>query len=71
MDLLQDQVALDYAHASSDERARGWCGSLYNNLGWTYHGQGDDECALDSFQKALAWQQEQGKARARLIARLE
>ncbi|HEU5375103.1 MAG TPA: tetratricopeptide repeat protein [Ktedonobacteraceae bacterium] len=64
-----NQMALDYAHASSDERARGWCGSLYNNLGWTYHEQGDYECALDSFQKALAWQQEQGKTRESLIAR--
>jgi tetratricopeptide (TPR) repeat protein len=63
-----NQVALDYAEASSDERARGWCGSLYNNLGWTYHEQGDYERALDFFQKALAWQQKHGKRREQLIA---
>lgn len=64
-----NQAALDYAQASSDARARGWCGSLYNNLGWTYHEQGDYELALDYFQKALTWQQECEKVRESLIAR--
>jgi tetratricopeptide (TPR) repeat protein len=48
-----NSTALQYAEASTDERARGWCGSLYNNLGWTYHDQGDYERALECFQKAL------------------
>ena len=64
-----NQAALDYAEASPDERAQGWCGSLYNNLGWTYHDQGTYERALDYFQKALAWQQERGTAREVRIAR--
>ncbi|HEU5226195.1 MAG TPA: tetratricopeptide repeat protein [Ktedonobacteraceae bacterium] len=64
-----NQAALDYAQASSDERARGWCGSLYNNLGWTYHEHGDYERALDYFQKALTWQLEREKVRESLIAR--
>lgn len=62
-------VALHYAEASTDEQARGWCGSLYNNLGWTYHGQGEYERALECFQKAFQWQQEHGNAREVLIAR--
>ena len=53
-------VALQYAEASSDEPARGWCGSLYNNLGWMYHDQSDYERALDYFKRALQWQQEYG-----------
>lgn len=36
-------TALQAAEASTDEQARGWCGSLYNNLGWTYHDQGEYE----------------------------
>lgn len=64
-----NRTALHYASASTDERARGWCGSLYNNLGWTYHDQGEYECALECFQKALQWQQEHGTARERQIAR--
>lgn len=35
-----NQTALDAALTSPDEQARGWCGSLYNNLCWTYHDQG-------------------------------
>ncbi len=50
-----NSTALQYAEASTDERAGGWCGSLYNNLGWTYHDQGDYERALECFQKALQW----------------
>ena len=64
-----NQAALDYALASSDERAQGWCGSLYNNLGWTYHEQGAYERALAYFQQALVWQQEHGTAREQRIAR--
>jgi tetratricopeptide (TPR) repeat protein len=63
-----NQTALDAALASPDERARGWCGSLYNNLGWTYHDQGAYQRALDYFEQALAWQQEHGQVRERRIA---
>ena len=30
-------TALEMARGSADERAAGWQGYLYNNLGWTYH----------------------------------
>lgn len=63
-----NSTALQYARAASDERARGWCGSLYNNLGWAYHDQGADERAMEYFQKALQWQQEHGDAREARIA---
>lgn len=62
-------TALQYAQASSDESAQSWCGPLYNNLGWTYHDQGQYEHALKCFQQALQWRQEQGEAREIRIAR--
>jgi tetratricopeptide (TPR) repeat protein len=64
-----NHTALHFAEASTDEQARGWCGSLYNNLGWTYHDEGIYERALEYFQKALQWQQEHGTAREIRIAR--
>lgn len=64
-----NHTALHCAETSTDEHARGWCGSLYNNLGWTYHDQGAYERALEYFQKALAWQQEHGTAREQRVAR--
>ena len=62
-------TALHSALASTDEQVRGWCGSLYNNLGWTYHDQGAYERALEHFQQALDWQQEHGPTREIRIAR--
>lgn len=64
-----NNMALQVAEVSTDERARGWIGSLYNNMGWTYHDLGDYERALDLFQKALQFQQAQGKIREIRIAR--
>ncbi|HZO72955.1 MAG TPA: tetratricopeptide repeat protein [Ktedonobacteraceae bacterium] len=64
-----NNIALQAAEAATDEKARHWCGSLYNNLGWTYHDQGEYERALHYFHKALQWQQEHGTARNRRIAR--
>ncbi|GAA5009763.1 tetratricopeptide repeat protein [Actinopolymorpha pittospori] len=65
-----NEAALERAEKSAPEdRARGWCGSLHNNLGWTHHDQGDFEEALTSFQRALTWQQEHGSAREVRVAR--
>lgn len=54
--LLWNEIAMALAEKSSDERAQGWLGSLYNNLGWTYHDLEDFEKALDIFQRGYAWQ---------------
>lgn len=51
--------ALAMAERSSDEKAKRWKASLYNNIGWTYHDQGKYEKALDCFQKALTERQAQ------------
>jgi tetratricopeptide (TPR) repeat protein len=45
--------ALGLAQQSRQPRARKWLGSLYNNIGWTYHEIGQYQQALDSFEKAL------------------
>ncbi|MGW5360093.1 tetratricopeptide repeat protein [Actinopolymorpha pittospori] len=64
-----NEAALERAESAPDGRARRWCGSLHNNLGWTYHDQGDFEEALTCFQRALTWQQEHGTAREVRVAR--
>jgi tetratricopeptide (TPR) repeat protein len=61
--------ALALAEKSAEPRARKWLGSLYNNIGWTYHDQGQVEQALATFEKALAWRMEQGQEREIRIAR--
>jgi tetratricopeptide (TPR) repeat protein len=60
---------LDMAEHATDPRASNWRGSLYNNIGWSYHDLGQYETALEMFQKALAFRQEQGQAGPILIAR--
>ena len=61
--------ALDLAEKSEDERARNWLGSLYNNIGWTYHSEGSFAEALKMFEKALEFRVKQGKRENILIAR--
>jgi tetratricopeptide (TPR) repeat protein len=57
------------AQASSDPKARRWLGSLYNNLGWTFHDKGDFAAALDLFRKALNAREEAGKTSDVRVAR--
>jgi tetratricopeptide (TPR) repeat protein len=61
--------ALDLAEKSGDERARKWRGSLYNNIGWTFHDLGEYEKALEMFQKSLVFREEMGDSAGVLIAR--
>ena len=67
--LSWNEKALAMAEKSSDARARNWRGSLYNNIGWTYHDLGQYEQALDMFEKALVWHEEQGQEKETRIAR--
>jgi tetratricopeptide (TPR) repeat protein len=61
--------ALALAEQSQQPRARTWHGSLYNNIGWTYHEAGRYEQALDMFQKALRERKAAGNAEQIRIAR--
>jgi tetratricopeptide (TPR) repeat protein len=64
-----NRKAIAAAEASESERARNWLGSLYNNVGWTYHDQGKYEEALDLFEKALEWRRSKGQKPEIRIAR--
>jgi tetratricopeptide (TPR) repeat protein len=61
--------ALALAERSTDARARNWRGSLYNNIGWTYHDAGEYNRALELFEKALRFREEQGRAREIRVAK--
>jgi len=61
--------ALDLADSSTQPRARQWCASLHNNIGWTLHDAGDAAAALPHFQRALDCWIELGKAGDIRIAR--
>jgi len=64
-----NETALAFAEASEDERARKWLGSLYNNIGWTYHDMSRFDDALTLFEKALYWQEEKGDLESIQIAK--
>ncbi len=61
--------ALALAERTPDPQAAKWRGSLYNNLGWTYHAAGQFAEALTMFERALAYRESQGQANAIHIAR--
>lgn len=60
--------ALAMAEGSSQPRAQKWLGSLYNNIGWTYHDLAQYDKALEVFQKALVWRRTQEQTRETEIA---
>lgn len=62
-------LAIQMAEASTQEKARDWLGSLYNNTGWSYHDMGEYEKALAIFQKAEAFRREKGSVPQIRIAR--
>lgn len=64
-----NEHAIQMAEASTDPQARRWLGSLYNNLGWTYHGLGEFGKALDLFQRAVAFRLAEGDIEKTRIAR--
>jgi tetratricopeptide (TPR) repeat protein len=61
--------ALTVAEKSEDQSARGWLGSLYNNLAWTYHGSEKFAEALDLFERALVFRQSKGEPSSIRIAK--
>ncbi|MCH2134164.1 MAG: tetratricopeptide repeat protein [Phycisphaerales bacterium] len=55
-----NERALAHAESCGDEQAGKWRGSLYNNMGWDWHDQGEYTKALDFFEKCLAFRVETG-----------
>ncbi len=53
--------AVALAESSDQSHARNWLGSLYNNIGWTYHDQKQYDQALAIFEKALRFREEKGE----------
>jgi len=47
--LKWSETAVAFAEQSPNIAAKNWLGSLYNNIGWTYHGKGEYKKALDYF----------------------
>jgi tetratricopeptide (TPR) repeat protein len=68
-DLTWNLKALELAETSPDERAQRWRASLYNNIGWSYHDEGEYDKALSLFGKALRLREEEGNAETIRIAR--
>src|SRR4051812_19218920 len=64
-----NERAIAEAEASADPAARRWLGSLLNNHGWDRHESGDYDAALDLFQRALAFREEQGSEPELTIAK--
>jgi tetratricopeptide (TPR) repeat protein len=64
-----NERALAISAASADPAARRWQGSLYNNLGWTYHDRRDHERALVMFERCLAYFEAAGSVDRANIAR--
>lgn len=69
MQMVWNHQALAVAEKSSDPKAHKWLGSLYNNMGWTEHDAGHYEPALELFEKALTFREEQGLEKPIQIAR--
>ena len=61
--------ALEVAESSPMKAANAWCGSLYNNIGWTHHGAGRFDAALEIFTRAQRWREEHGTPPTIRIAR--
>ncbi len=61
--------ALAIAESSTVPRARKWAGSLYNNMGWTYHDLKQYDQALSIFEKALLFFEEHGTPSSLSIAK--
>lgn len=64
-----NRKAVEAAEASEDNRARGWLGALYNNIGWYYFEQKEYVTAEEWFVKTRDWYEEHSLQRGRDIAR--
>jgi tetratricopeptide (TPR) repeat protein len=67
--LRWNEIAMQHAEETTDEKAKGWLGSLYNNTGWTYHDMGDYARALELFEKNVKYHTERKSTKQLSIAK--
>ena len=67
--LKWNELAIQMAEDTEDEKARGWLGSLYNNTGWTYHDMGEYDKALELFERNVVWRTERESGMQLYIAK--
>ena len=60
-DLTWNLKALELAESSPDERAQRWRASLYNNIGWSYHDQGEYDKALSDLREGAGAARRRGQ----------
>ncbi|MBS1493573.1 MAG: hypothetical protein JST55_08685 [Bacteroidetes bacterium] len=53
-----NEIAIELIEKTTNERAKGWLGSLLNNTGWTYFDKGDYETAMEYFRKNVVYHTE-------------
>lgn len=53
--LRWNEIAMQHAEETRNEKAKGWLGSLYNNTGWTYFDMGEYARALGLFEKNVVY----------------
>lgn len=67
--LRWNEIAMEIAEKSDNQKANNWLGSLYNNTGWTYHDMGDYDKALSLFEKNVQWHTKKNSVKELLIAK--
>ncbi len=67
--LKWNNLAIEMAERTKDEKARGWLGPLYNNTGWTYHDMGEYDRALSLFERNVTWHTERKSGMQLYIAK--
>lgn len=63
-----NEIAIELIEKSTNERARGWLGSLLNNTGWTYFDKGDYDTAMEYFKKNVKYHTERNNKEQLRIA---
>lgn len=67
--LKWNDIAIRDAENSKDENTKGWLGSLYNNVGWTYFEMNNLEKSLELFEKNVKWHTDKKTVRGLQIAK--
>lgn len=67
--LKWNEIAITDAEESTDPKANGWLGSLYNNTAWTYFDMKNLDKAMELHQKNVEWHTKRGSVKELLIAK--